>query len=222
MPAQLPTPPVRIARLPKDERGYPIPWFVAYFKDGEEAPRNDPDAKPDFRILATGKRELAVKRKLCWVCGEPLGRHQVFPIGPMCSVNRTTMEPPCHRDCAEYSVKACPFLTVPRRRRDESGLEGIEHHVAGDMIERNPGATALWESGFKIFRVENGWLIRLAEPARVDWWTKGRLATRAEIIEAIDAGYPTLLEAAKRDGAEAIAEVEVYRVRAMNYLPAAA
>lgn len=212
--------PDRIARLPKDSRGYPTPWFVAYFKDGKEVAR--PEGAPDFRILASGKRELAVKKRLCWVCGEPLGVHQIFPIGPMCAVNRTTMEPPSHRDCAEYSVRACPFLTVPRRRRDERGLEEIERHVSGTMIARNPGATALWESAYRPFKVDNGWLIHLSEPTRVDWWTQGRLATRAEIEASIEAGYPALLNLARDEGPEAVAELEHYRKDAERFLPAAA
>ena len=220
---KLPSPPVRIARLPKDERGYPVPWFVAYFLDGKEVGRGTPHAKPDFRVLASGKRELAVKKRLCWVCGEPLGVHQVFAIGPMCAVNRVTMEPPSHRACVEYSAQACPFLTVPARRRNEGGLEDIEHKVDGMMIARNPGAIALWESAYRPFKVHNGWLIRLGEPTRVDWWTKGRLATRAETLDAIDAGYPSLLETAQQyDGPEGVAELEALRVKALNYLPAAA
>jgi hypothetical protein len=227
MLAKLPSPPIRIAHLPKDHRGYPIPWFVAWLAedlDGKlvEVDRQRPGAKADFRILGRGKRELAVKKRLCWVCGEPLGVHQVFPIGPMCSVNRTTMEPPCHRACAEYSATACPFLTVPARRRNEEGLDMKEHHVAGDMIARNPGAIALWESGYRIFEVHNGWLIRLGEPTRVDWWTKGRHATRAEVLGALDAGYPSLVEAAHRDGPEALEELERLRLKALDYLPRAA
>ena len=220
MSAQLPSPPPRIARLPTDHRGYPVPWFVAYFRDGKEVAR--PEGAPDFRVLASGKRELAVKKRLCWVCGEPLGVHQVFAIGPMCAVNRTTMEPPSHRGCAEYSVQACPFLTVPRRRRDDRGLEDIPHHVSGVMIARNPGATALWESAYRPFKVDNGWLIRLSEPTRVDWWTQGRLATRAEIEAALDAGYPELMNVAKDEGPEAIAALEHYRKDAERFLPAAA
>ena len=222
MLAKLPASPPRIARRPKDHRGYPVPWFVAYFKDGKEAARSDPDALPDFRVIASGKRELAVRKRLCWVCGEPMGVHQVFPVGPMCTVNRTSMEPPCHRECAEYSARACPFLTVPARRRNEEGMEGKDYVVDGDMIARNPGVIALWESPFTRFKVHNGWLIRLGEPTRVDWWTKGRLATRAETLDAIDAGYPSLLEAAHRDGPEGLEELERFRLRALNYLPAAA
>lgn len=222
MTAQLPSPPIRIACLPKDERGYPVPWFVAWFLEGGECDRTIAGARPDFRILGSGKRERAVRRNLCWICGEPLGVHQVFAIGPMCAVNRTTMEPPGHRVCIEYSVKACPFLTTPRRRRDDRGLEDIERRVAGVMIARNPGATALWESAYRPFKVDNGWLIRLSEPTRVDWWTQGRPATRAEIEEAIATGYPELERQALKDGPDAVAELEHYRKDAERFLPAAA
>jgi hypothetical protein len=140
----------------------------------------------------------------------------------MCAINRTTMEPPCHRGCAEYSASACPFLTVPARRRNEEGLDQFEHSVAGEMIARNPGAIALWESGFKTFKVHNGWLIRLLEPTRVDWWTKGRHATRSECLDAMDSGYPSLLEAAHRDGKEAVDELELLAIKALDYLPEAA
>ena len=220
---KLPSPPIRIARLPKDERGYPVPWFVAWFKDGREVMREyTPNAKPDFRVLASGKREYAVKKRLCWVCGEPLGVHQVFAIGPMCAVNRTTMEPPSHRACVEYSAQACPFLTVPARRRNEAGLEDIPHAVAGEMIARNPGAIALWESSYRPFNAGNGWLIHLSEPTRVDWWARGRQATREEIEESIATGYPELMAKARLDEPESIAELERLRADAMRFLPAAA
>jgi hypothetical protein len=222
MNAQLPSPPIRIARLAKDERGYPVPWFIAWFFEGGECDRHMSGAKPDFRVLGSGKRELAVKKRLCWVCGEPLGVHQVFAIGPMCAVNRTTMEPPSHRVCAEYSVRACPFLTVPRRRRNEEGLDHAKFHVAGEMIARNPGATALWESAYRPFNAGNGWLIRLEEPARVDWWAQGRQATRAEIVASIESGYPELMSKARLEGAESIAELERMRADAERFLPAAA
>ena len=44
----------------------------------------------------------------------------------------------------------------------------------------------------------------------------------AALADAIDAGYPSLLEAAHRDGPEGLEELERFRLRALNYLPAAA
>ena len=208
MPVNLPKPiPKRILALPRDQRGYPVPWFVIWLKDGLPVKRGE--GEPDFRILAPNAREIAVRRQACWVCGQgPMGVHQVFAIGPMCAINRTTQEPPCHRECVEWAVKACPFL--------DRGLPE-EKRVAGVMIERNPGVTCLWESGFTRWlpegAPEDGWLIMLGLPERVDWWSEGRKATRAEIEASI--------EPARAQGRAALAELARLRKYALQLLPAA-
>src|SRR5437764_29347 len=99
----LPALPSRLKLLPVDERGFPVPWFVAWI-----------DGKPDFRVVDQRKMAIAVSEKRCWVCGDFLGRYMAFVIGPMCAVNRVSSEPPSHRECAEFSVRACPFLTKPK------------------------------------------------------------------------------------------------------------
>ena len=207
----LPLAPPKIAKLRLDRRGYPVPWFV-HWRDGE----------PDFRIIDAGKRLRAYLTGLCWICGEPLGRHRVFAIGPMCLINCITMEPASHRACAEYAVKACPFMTQPRRRRND--IDMPEGYTAdGDMIERNPGVTALVEAkSYRRFADgKGGWLIRLEEPARVDWWARGRQATRAEVKASFESGYPLLFTPADAEGADAVAELEKLTVAAMRWLPAA-
>jgi hypothetical protein len=100
--------PERIAKLPRDDRGYPVPWFVAWV-----------DGRPDFRVIEGGRIFEALKERRCWVCGEKLGRYLAFVIGPMCAINRITSEPPSHRDCALFAARACPFLTMPRMKRNE-------------------------------------------------------------------------------------------------------
>ena len=215
----LPTPPKRIARLPKDVRGFPVPWFVSWVSNGEECPPAMPGAEPDFRVIHRDARERAWKKSLCWICGEPMGVHKVYVIGPMCVVNRTTMEPANHRECAEYAARACPFLVRPRMRRLPRD-DLAEIHVAGDMIERNPGAVCLYETPLAHpFNAGNGWLIRLEAPTRVDWWAQGRQATRGEIEESILSGLPLLR--AHEEGPEAVAELARLTERALKLLPAA-
>lgn len=213
MTVSLPPMPPYIARLPRDARGYPIPRFVDRLADR--------DGEPDFRFADGAFRVRAFKIPLCWVCGGRLGTHRVFPIGPMCVVNRTTLEPPCHRDCAEWSVKACPFLSRPRMRRN---AKDVPEHAAtpGRMIARNPGATCLYETrDYRALIVDNGWLIRLGPPDRIDWVAEGRPATRAEIEASIEGGYPLLMQEAAADGPEAIAELERLKTEAFALLPAA-
>src|SRR5262245_3833667 len=99
--------PGRIRWLPIDARGFPVPWFVAWFKDGEQV---EPGVGlPDFRVADANKMRSALKLRLCWVCGKRLGRHLAFTIGPMCAINRTMSEPPSHYECARFAAQACPF-----------------------------------------------------------------------------------------------------------------
>ena len=73
--------------LPKQD-GYPVPWFVAKVGD-----------RYDFRVVDPKKIEKAIKKRRCWVCGNPISplEKMVFVVGPMCVINRTTAEPPSHR-----------------------------------------------------------------------------------------------------------------------------
>lgn len=202
--------PKRVARLPRDRRGFPVPWFVHWI-----------DGEPDFRIIGPGKLTDACRASRCWVCGDSLGVHRVYVIGPMCVINRVTSEPASHRDCAEFAAKACPFLTKPRMRRNEKDLPE-NRAIAGLHLDRNPGCMALYETPrAKPFRAGDGYLFQLGEPTRVDWWAEGRTATRAEVLASIDSGYPILLDVARRlDGPESITELEKMRDAAVRLLPA--
>jgi hypothetical protein len=220
MTLTLPLLPPRIARLFKDERGYPVPAFVEWIRDAEKAARGEPGARPDFRYADFEFRERAFKTGLCWICGDRLGTHKVYAIGPMCVVNRVTMEPASHRGCAEFAAIACPFLIRPRQKRNAKGL-AEDAGAPGVMIERNPGCLCLYETReAKRFDAGNGWLIRLGKPDRVDWWAEGRKATRAEIVASIDSGYPLLEKEAWKDGAGAVDDLARMAAAAMKLLPA--
>jgi hypothetical protein len=132
-----------------------------------------------------------------------------------------TSEPPCHRDCAEFAARACPFLTKPREKRNTKNMPETAT-VAGISIDRNPGATCLYETRKATpFKAGDGVLFRLDPPDRVDWWAKGRTATRAEVMESIDSGYPILMDMAVKDGRGAVQELERLRGEALKLVPAA-
>jgi hypothetical protein len=173
-------------------RGIPVPWFVPWIVH-----EGDTEEKPEFRAADGDKRVEAVTKKLCWVCGDYLGRNVTFVLGPMCGINRVTAEPPCHFECARYSATHCPFLTRPRmERRDASDIQHLTSNPGGEMIERNPGAIALWTCrDWKPFSDGSGsWLIKVGEPSGVAWFAEGRPAKRAEVEESVRTGLP-LLEA---------------------------
>lgn len=222
--SDLPPRPPRIAALPLDYRGYPIPWFVAWFRKGERTPCKKGDGAPDFRV-AEGL-ELAVTCKLCWVCGGELGSFKTFVIGPMCAINRTNAEPPSHHECATYTAMACPFLTQPARPRREKANPLDNPGAPGVMILRNPGVVALWtvkkyqlHSVRGVTGARDGILFHFDDPVRpVEWFAEGRTATRPEILASIDSGYPLLLDMATKEGG--IAELEGQRAKALSLLPA--
>jgi hypothetical protein len=201
------------------DRGYPVPWFVAWLDDEQNAVKPG-EGTPDFRVLHPDAIRDAWRFKTCWLCGQSLGAHKTFVIGPMCAVNRTSSEPPCHIACARYAAEACPFLTRPHMRRREGGLP--EGEIAGIAIMRNPGVTLLWTTKKPSPRGDGrgGTLFYIGDPEHVEWWAEGRRATRAEVLEAIDTGLPQLRELAEAQGRGATRQLESQVKAAMTLVPA--
>jgi hypothetical protein len=188
-----PPEPGRIARRPHDKHGHPVPWFVAWV-----------DGAPDYRLYRPHAIAEAINARLCWVCGIPFARQEprVWVIGPMCAVNRISSEPPSHYDCAEYSARACPFLTTTR----------------------NPGVTLLWTSrynGWGRVQTSGGLLFDVGPPMiPPEWFAEGRPATRAEVIESIDTGLPALREIAERQGDAGLDKLQHALADALALVPA--
>jgi hypothetical protein len=202
--------PDRFKKLPVNERGFPVPWFVSFI-----------GGKWDFVNLDPRHILEAYRRDICFLCGEKLGRFKCFTIGPMCSINRVSSEPPAHRECAEYAVRACPFLARPNAQRNTKAHLGSSEDIPGLAVEHNPGATLIWiTKSYQPFRVDNGVLFELGDPVEVLWACEGRRATRAEIDAAIAKGLPILREKAEAEGPDAIRELDRYIERAKKLLPA--
>lgn len=195
MTVTLPAAPPRVARLPRNKVGYPVPWFVAVV-----------DGVPDFRIVGEGKMRGAVTFRCCWICGGALinrtlgaaATQYAYVVGPMCAVNRTSAEPPAHRECAIYAATACPFLTTPGMRRRDSNLPEGTTDPDGVMIRRNPGVAVVWVTN-DWHMIPGYWLFHLGEPVETLWYAEGRDATRDEVLAAIDSGMPLLQAEAEKD-----------------------
>jgi hypothetical protein len=199
-------------RRPKDDVGHPVPWFVAWI-----------DGVPDFRVIAAGKIEDAIRFGKCWLCGEPCGTIRWFVIGPMCVVNRNTAEPGSHRECAEYAIRACPFMTRPNMVRRTTSLPEDRVDPPG-MLHHNPGAAALYAArtkGVRPYRAGDGVLFELPEPVAVSWWVHGRPATRTEVDAALAAGLPALEAVAREDPPGALEHLAGMVAQAQAWLPAA-
>lgn len=196
----LPPLPEKMRDLPV-VRGFPVPWFVTWLRDGQEVEPGE--GEPEFRVMSERRLVEAVTSQKCWVCGKKLGTYRAFTVGPMCTVNLVSAEPPSHLGCALFSVEGCPFLSRPNSRRREEGMPEDSRSPAGVSIQRNPGVTCVWVTkGFSIKRVprvgENGEttgegiMFGLGAPHDVKWFHSGRPATRDEVMGAIDSGVPAL------------------------------
>lgn len=209
---RFPDAPDRIKALPTDHRGFPVPWFVARI-----------DGKPDFRVIGPGRIEAAVRGHRCWICGRRTGLYKAFVIGPMCAVNRVAPEPPSHRQCATFAAKACPFLALPKMRRNENGLPDEASAPAGVMIKRNPGVALVWvTTAYTVVEAGEGLLFDVGEPASVHWYAEGREATRDEVVTSIRTGLPLLEDAAIAEGPAAAYELRSRLEAVTELLPVAA
>lgn len=218
--------PDRIKRLPVSPLGWPVPWFVTWFKDGE--PCADGDGVPDFRVINPAKIANAIKNNRCWVCGSgPIGVYKCFVIGPMCAINRVISEPPSHRECAIFAARICPFLANPAMRRNEKGMyedgklrDGL-NDPAGHGLRRNPGAVCVWcTKSFRPFKPPGGGvLFSLGLPSDVLWFAEGKRATRKQVMDSIESGYPILQDLARQEGPAALKALATQREVAMALVP---
>ena len=105
-------------------------------------------------------------------------------------------------------MKACPFLSRPRMRRNEVDLPPGMKPAPGFHLEHNPGVMCLWvTTDYKLVEAEvgrPGYLFELGEPVSLDWYSEAREATPAEINEAIAKGLPQLVGLAKRQGDDSV------------------
>ena len=205
--------PDRMKKLPISDKGFPIPWFV----------HRDENGVPNFTAIHPGRIFRAHTEHRCWLCGGKLGSYKCFTVGPMCIVNRVSAEPPSHLECAQYATRACPFLVNPRAKRNAKALPDQHVPAPGEMIERNPGVTALYVTKrYSVFKVENGSLFNIGDPIKVEWWCQGRSATTEEINTSIETGLPALYDACERgdDPKQSRVSLEKYIARARTLLPA--
>lgn len=172
-------------RLPIDDRGYPVPWFVAFI-----------EGKPDFRVVRNinnvPAEVVAHRTSQCWICGRRLGAYKAFLIGPMCAVNLTSGEPPCHLSCATFAAKACPFLGRPNAKRREANLPEDGVWKEGGL-DRNPGVAMVWTTkSYEMHVQEGSAYFQMGQPDHVEFYHEGAPAPREKIIESIESGLPTL------------------------------
>jgi hypothetical protein len=122
MPFDLSDMPARVAALPKDRRGLPIPAIVLV--DGAGEPHFTMN---DMAVVARFYREGR-----CSICGERLGALKCFVGGPASAFHPHGMyfDGPMHRDCAVFALHACPYLAMADRYARRVAVEKLAARIA--------------------------------------------------------------------------------------------
>jgi hypothetical protein len=84
--------------------GLPVPETVKWV-----------NGKPDFRQIDEDKLAKAVKYKLCAVCGKRLKFYAFWIGGERTLQFHYFTDAPMHKECAEESMRLCPFLNGTRQ-----------------------------------------------------------------------------------------------------------
>jgi len=94
----------RIASLPRDSRGFPVPYNVLHLEGRE----------PDFTANNSEITEDCMQNGLCSICGGSLGTDVWFVGGPRSAFDPrgSYKDPPVHHECGTFALQVCPYLAV--------------------------------------------------------------------------------------------------------------
>lgn len=127
MKPHLPPIPERLSHLRVDPRGFVIPFFVRTI-----------NGKPDFRYQHVEVQQECLSRKVCPICGFKLPKDYCYFItGPVGMKNGVASDPPMHRECAEYSLQACPHMYFEKAERRTDTNPSEYYLIAQKPVQLN-------------------------------------------------------------------------------------
>lgn len=160
--------PANMQHLPRDKRGYPIPYIVWI----------DSDGNPQFTVNGEELRQRVLVEDRCSICGNKLFRGHFLVGGPLSafSANGRYIDPPMHRDCATYALKVCPYLAAPNYGKsiEASKIKQMTAKDQGRIFVDNtmmPGRPALFVLiGFPRIKLHKGMLANDKRGQRIVGW----------------------------------------------------
>ena len=135
--------PEQIAKLPKDERGYPITYIAAYI-----------NGKADLGIQDTAKVQSCVREWRCHVCGEKLGKLGYFIAYEPVPKRPRFLDPAVHRDCALYSLQVCPYLANPSAKHRSAKALATDQTDLGEVTGRSHIVVLIGTTGQRTSRIQ--------------------------------------------------------------------
>lgn len=166
--------PAYMKDIPKDPRGYPIPFVVFGGKD-----------KTYFQVNDSQKIEYVLEHDLCAICGKKLGADKWLVGGPGSAFHPhgAYIDTPTHYQCLEYALQVCPYLAAPNytKRIDASNIkpeDKVDNLLFQDPTSdpsRVPFFVAIHITGFTVTRpgVNQRYLIANKDYLAVEFWNDG-------------------------------------------------
>jgi hypothetical protein len=188
MPFDLSNMPARVAALPRDRRGLPIPVIV--MRDGL--------GEPHFTMNDTRTAARLFREGGCGICGQRLGAYKCFVGGPGSAFHPQGryFDGPVHLDCAEFALHACPYLALAgsyakrigdRTLRPEAIPQGAVL-IAEDRTSHAPQPAVFVLGSCKRFTLDSGGHFVPERPwAQVRFFRAGQEITGAEARQLAEA-----------------------------------
>jgi hypothetical protein len=173
--------------LPRDRRGYPIPFIV----------RRDLTGRAFFVINDVERVAKTARQKLCSICAQKLDRDIWLVGGPGGAFHEhgAFIDGPMHKACATYALRVCPYIAGRYTKRVDTALAkhgkwppGLRMLTEESMIPEQPPFFVLartrrvafetQEQGNQRFIPERPWLA-------VEFWNHGVEISEAEARERL-------------------------------------
>jgi len=192
--------PVQMQALPRDKRGYPVPYIVQYDREG----------KPLFAVNDASKRQQVLHGDRCGICGGKLTRARWLVGGPAAAFHAhgAYIDPPMHGECVHYALQVCPYLAAPSYGKEVGPVQAARAKISvvedpQVTKERPPLFVAVQYVG-QSFVMEDMFgipLIKYVKPKRpyrrVEYWLQRQLLDpqvgermAAEHVEDLSARLP--------------------------------
>ncbi|MDO8414806.1 MAG: hypothetical protein Q7S87_01195 [Agitococcus sp.] len=158
--------PAWMRNLPRDSRGFPVPFFTTLRAEGQA-----------FDVAVPDKWERAFLQQVCGLCGKELGPLLAFVGGPLNLEHRYFRALPMHGECAEYALQVCPFI-VYKHYESTRALEIVERQA---MVASRPNKFLLGQTlSCTPLKTEDGvWWVKAGEWAATSWWRDGHRLSEA-------------------------------------------
>jgi hypothetical protein len=187
--------PEKMKGLPKDPRGYPIPFTVL----------RDISGKPHFQIQDDRLAQYVIIKQKCSICGHDLGTDMWMAGSPLAAFHPDGgfIDSPVHYECGAYALQVCPFLAVPgfiskldAEKLQRESLKGVTITNPSSTLQQPPFFVLAHTQSFSVTIAAQG--IRYIIPHRPflkeEYWRHGERISKDECMKLLAEYHPFALK----------------------------